>query len=54
MKQAAPLLGISLRTLKNWKKLRIIGYIEMSPRKIFITDEEIERYKQKRTRHAIV
>lgn len=52
--EAAPKLGVCVRTVKSYVGRRTIEVIEISPRKKFITDDAIERFKAKRTRRAIV
>lgn len=52
--QAAPKLGIAVRTLRRWVKQRLISSVQLGHKKKFITDEEINRVIQCRTRRAIV
>lgn len=52
--EAAPKLGISVETLRDWVKRRRVSVIILSYKKRFITDAEIERVIAKRTIRAIV
>lgn len=52
--EAAPKLGISVRTLSKWAAGRLIAVVILGHKKRFITDAEIERVIKQRTRKAIV
>lgn len=50
--EAAEMLGISVYTLAEIRKAGLISYIEVSPRRVRYTANQIEDYKLKQTKKA--
>jgi excisionase family DNA binding protein len=52
--EAAAKLGVTIHTLRRMVKRRVIAVVKYSQRTIRITDAEIQRVIEKRTRRAVI